>query len=402
MKILATTLGCDGGVSGIGRYAASLLASWSITEHELNIYGHDQDRPAFLPAETQAVWRSVSNRWMKPVQSILWHQLRLPKLCRGMDVLFLPAGNRRLPVTGNIPTVATVHDCSSMHVTGKYDAARDAYIKHVLPRLMRRLDHIVTVSESTRLDLVRLCGVDPSQISVIPLAADASIFRPIDQIEARSLLAAIHGIRKPFLLYTARIEHPGKNHVRLIQAYEHLRRAHKISHQLIFVGPEKERSEVVRRAAAQSEFSDDILFMGAVPGAHLPFFYSAADLFVFPSLYEGFGLPILESFSCGTPVACSDRSSLPEVGGSCVTLFDPDDSQSIADGILQSLEESDRSRRSRIEAGLVRASSFTWKRTADATMQLLERIANQTSRPIQPPCGTLVPDDPFHLPQTES
>jgi len=402
MKIVATTLGCDGGMSGIGRYAASLLAAWSQSEHDLHVHGHDQDKPTFFAQETNAVWHNVSAQWMKPLQSILWHQLRLPQLCHGADVLFLPAGNRRLPLVTKIPTVATVHDCSSMHITGKYDKVRDTYIKEVLPRLMRGLDHIITVSDSTRLDLVQLCGVDPSRISVIPLAADAGLFNPKDPQEARSLLAQTYGLQKPFLLYTARIEHPGKNHIRLIQAWESLRRAHKIPHHLVFVGPEKERAEVVRKAAVRSEFSQDILFVGTVPASHLPFFYSAADLFVFPSLYEGFGLPILESLSCGTPVACSDRSSLPEVGGDCVFLFDPDDPRSIDENILHSLEEAKPLRQSRVQAGIVRASSFTWERTARETMRVLEQVGNSAAVPAMSPCGTLIPGDASNLLRRES
>ncbi len=148
MKIAATTLGCDGGLSGIGRYASTLLERWTYENEDLSIYGHDSDRKAFIPSGRKVNWHSVPEYWKEPLPSVLWHQVMLPHLARKADVLFLPAGNRRLPITHTVPSVGTVHDCSSFHVAGKYDRARDLYIKRVLPWMMQRLDHVITVSES--------------------------------------------------------------------------------------------------------------------------------------------------------------------------------------------------------------------------------------------------------------
>lgn len=381
MKIVTTTLGCDAGLSGIGRYASTLLERWTYENEDLSIHGHDSDRDAFIPSGRKVDWHSVPEYWKEPLPSVLWHQVMLPYLSRKADVLFLPAGNRRLPITYTVPSVGTVHDCSSFHVTGKYDRARDLYIQRVLPWMMQRLDHVITVSESTRQDLIGLCGVRPQDITVIPLAADASTFFPRDP-EASALRLQQHfGITGPYLLYTSRIEHPGKNHVRLIAAFQNLKERHHIPHQLVFVGPDKERALEVHRAAALSPVSAHIVFTGSVPAADLPHLYSAADALIFPSLYEGFGLPVLEAMACGTVVACSDTSSMPEVAGHCAVLFDPEDPMEIARAILQLLSESQADRSRRVRAGLLHVSRFSWHRTAASTLEVLHRTAGSTATP---------------------
>jgi len=373
LKIATTTFGCDGGLSGIGRYASTLLAHWIDAGADIQVFGHNSEYSAYIPTGKSVDWHPISELWKKPLPNILWHQLVLAGITQKADVLFLPAGNRRLPARHSIPSVGTVHDCSSLHVKGKYDRSRDLYIKRVLPWLMHQLDHIVTVSESTRTDLVQFCGIAPESITVIPLAVDHHVFFQRDEEFAVAHLHRSYGIAGPFLLYIARVEHPGKNHIQLISAFEALKRQYKIPHKLVFVGPDKERSEEVHAAASRSSVSQDIIFTGTVPSNDLSIFYSAADVFVFPSLYEGFGLPLLESMACGTPVACSDRSSLPEVGGGCAVLFDPDDPTAIASAIRKLLEESDADRAVRIRAGRMRSNQYSWQRTANRTLEVLER-----------------------------
>jgi glycosyltransferase involved in cell wall biosynthesis len=167
----------------------------------------------------------------------------------------------------------------------------------------------------------------------------------------------------------------------LIAAFENLKERHHIPHQLVFVGPDKERALEVHRAAALSSASADIVFTGAVPAADLPHLYSAADALIFPSLYEGFGLPVLEAMACGTVVACSDTSSMPEVAGNCAVLFDPKDPIEIARAILQLLSESQADTSRRVHAGLLHVSRFSWQRTAASTLEVLHRTAGFTATP---------------------
>jgi len=376
MKITVSTLGCDAGKSGIGRYIVTLLEHWVHGGLNLAIYGHDSERASLISGDGARYWKSVSEIWRRPVPSVLWHQAVLPRASCSSDVLFLPAANRRLPVYHSVPSVGTVHDCSSLHVENKYDAAREFYIRQVLPWLMQKLDHVITVSESTKTDLVDYCGIPASRITVIPLAADHLIFFPRDKAECRVVLSRKHKISQPFLLYVSRIEHPGKNHVGLIHAFEILKQTYAVPHDLVFVGPERERSEQVHEVARRSPCSGSIRFIGPVPGDDLPVFYNAAEVFVLPSLYEGFGLPILEAMASKTPVSCSDRSSLPEVAGGCATTFNPYDEADVAEAILRLLQEDSVARLERVERGFARSAQFTWNSTSDRTLEVLQRVAS--------------------------
>lgn len=242
--------------------------------------------------------------------------------------------------------------------------------------MVRRLDHVLTVSQSTKRDIMSHCGVKDDSITVIPLAADTLSFYPQDRDLCRAHLEIEYGLKQPFLLYTSRIEHPGKNHIRLIRAFEELKRRERIPHQLVFVGPDKERSEEVHVAAVRSPYRDDIRFFGFIPGDDLRTFYCASDVFVFPSLYEGFGLPLLEAMACGTPVACSNTSSLPEVAGDAAKVFDPFLERGMADCIAMLLNIPSE-RETLIAKGFQRARGYTWQSTAQQTLSILRRVARR-------------------------
>jgi glycosyltransferase involved in cell wall biosynthesis len=292
------------------------------------------------------------------------------------DVMFFPAGNRRLPGRLSCPTVGTVHDWSSLHVVGKYDAARAYYIRRVLPRLVRQLTHVITVSESSKDDIVRYAGVDPARITVIPNGVNQSAFRPFDRCDARRKVARGTGLIGPYMLYLSRIEHPGKNHVRLIRAFERFKLETDLPHRLVLAGSDWTRADVVHQAAQQSPYRDSIVFTGFVDTELLPALYRAADLMVFPSLYEGFGIPVAEAMASGTPVVCADRSSLPEVGGDSVRYINPDDPTSIADGMIEVLTEPAVAAALRAK-GVARSRRFTWDVAAQQTAAVLQDAARE-------------------------
>jgi glycosyltransferase involved in cell wall biosynthesis len=374
MTIGITTFGCDSGRSGIGRYAVQLLKAMAglAPAERFEVVVHDDERAVFVPDSAAFSALPAATAPRNPALSVAWHQAALPLLAaaRGWDALFLPAGNRRLPLWAPCPLVGTVHDMSSLHVGGKYDAARELYIRRVLPVLYRRLDRVVTVSESTARDLVDHAGVPRERIRVTPLGVDAEAFRPVPP-EAAAATARRLGIDGPFVLYVSRIEHPGKNHVRLIRAFDRLKCARPgLPHRLVLAGPDWTRAADVHATAEAAAHARDGRFLGFVDAADLASLYSAAEVVAFPSLFEGFGLPVVEAMACGAPVACSDRSSLPEVAGDAAILFDPDDEAAISSAIGRLLADpglrADLSRR-----GLERSRSFRWERTAAATLQAI-------------------------------
>jgi glycosyltransferase involved in cell wall biosynthesis len=379
MRAAVTTFGCDRGRSGIGRYLSELLAQFEtlgIARRLDLVLDREQEKRlgAVAPSAQHVV---VRRRESAPLADILWHALSLPRRCvrSAVDVLFLPAGNRRLPVYSPVPTIGTVHDLAPLVLPGKYDAKRRFYLRSVLPRLIRRLDRVLTVSESSARDIENLVGIDRRRIDVVPLGVDRDRYRPHPAAQTRPV-AARHGITAPYLLYVSRLEHPGKNHVRLIEAFDRLRAAVGERVQLVLVGPDWFRAEAIHAAAARARFADDILLTGFVDGADLPPLVAGARAVCIPSLYEGFGLPVLEAMACDVPVACSDRSSLPEVAGDAALLFDPTEPDDIA-ATLETLLFDDGVRARLRDRGLRRSARYTWEATARGTWRALERTREE-------------------------
>jgi len=377
VKVGLTTFGCDHGRSGIGRYLYSLLrATVTISQKPVfSVHGSPEDDAAFEITQRGGHFdpHSIAGGAMS---EILWHQGRLPAIARrqNWDVAFFPAANRRLSAQLGCPKVGVVHDLSPCHVTGKYDGARQFYVRKVIPRLVRGLQRVITVSESTRLDVARFAGLPMERIQVVPNAVDHSHYQPLGRGRSRGRVATTYAQDRPYLLYVSRLEHPGKNHVRLIRAFERLLARNSLPHELIFAGPDWTRAECIHQAAAASEVSSRIRFLGRVSERMLPSLYCAADALVFPSLYEGFGLPLLEAMACGTPVICSNTSSLPEVANRAALLFDPVDPDDIARCMRRVLQDRDLARELRLR-GRARSQEFTWERTARETFRVLSEAA---------------------------
>jgi len=369
MKLGVTTYGCDHGRSGIGRYLERHLREFERLGVEPTIYSSKQDRQllgSFTPKKEKGTV------WDKPILNILLHQTWLPSQTKDLDVLFLPAANRRIPWQTSCPTVGTVHDLAVARLKEKYDPYRHFYVSQVLPRLIRRLDHIITVSEYSKRDIVELTGCPPDQVSVTPLGVDHSRYFP----RTEGVDLSCYGIRKPFFLYVSRIEHPGKNHQLLLKAFDRLKQRLGLSHQLVLVGSDWKGAEEVHRLADSLPSGPDILFTGFFPEEHLPHLYSQGEALIFPSLYEGFGLPVLEAMACGLPVVCSNKASLPEVVGEGGLLFDPEQPGDL-EATLERLISSRGLQEMLRESGRTRSLQFQWSATATQTYDVLIETAQK-------------------------
>ncbi len=378
MKIGISAYATDSGKSGISQYTASIVGRLPeiAPEHEFVVFINEAD------AEWVGTWHhrlqiiSFPDWTAHPVASIFWHLVSLPRHLRrhNCDVVFLPAGNRRLGWSYGIPSVGTVHDFSQLHVPQKYDAFRMFYIMRILPRMMRRLTGVISVSESTRRDLESFAGVASERIRVIYNGADLVRFTPRDRLAAKSAVTAELGLPEDFVLYISRLEHPGKNHVHLLEAFSRLKQKTKLPHKLVFVGSRWNGAEVIEAKVKELELENEVIFPGFVSNELLPVLYAAADVFVFPSLFEGFGIPVLEAMACGTPVCASNVSSIPEVVGDAGLLFDPLDPESIAASLGRVLAD-EKLYESLVSAGLTQASRFTWDDAAAAVLEELEKAA---------------------------
>ena len=281
------------------------------------------------------------------------------------------------PLFIGVPIVVTVHDVSFLEHPEFFRADRAAQLRFTVSRTMERAKLILTPSEFSRRAILRTCSVDPQKIRVIPNGVSTD-FQPADRRKAAQRMERAFRIAAPFVLTAGDLQ-PRKNQVRLIRAFECLIRATGMPHHLVCAGQDGFRAEDVRAAAARSGVADRIHFPGYVEDGDLLNLYNACDLFIFPSLYEGFGLPILEAMACGRPVACSNSAAMPEVAGRAGILFEP---RSIWD-MSRAMERilCDRELRHRMEReGLRRAAQFRWKSSAESTLNAYFEAAGNPRR----------------------
>ena len=377
-RIGIITFATDAGKSGISQYLFNILENLNLSDqqHEYELIVHESESHLFNRfAGDNVNIIKLPDSLIPPVRNILWHIFKLPKLSleRKYDVVFLPAANRRAPYFMPCPTIGTVHDLASMNVKDKYDFLRGFYVRRILPLLIKRLSRILTVSEHSKKDIINFCNIVGDTIKVTPLAADKNIFKTGSVEDSKNILKEEYALDKEYILYISRLEHPGKNHIRLIDAFDILKSKHSFPHQLVFAGALRERGEEVIERIKQSPYSQDIKYFEFVDKKYLQDFYRAAELFVFPSLYEGFGLPVLESMACGTPVTCSNCASIPEVANNAALLFNPYDIDDIAESIgIFLVSKSTRDKYSKL--GLERANMFSWEETTRLTLAAMEEL----------------------------
>ncbi|MDD4310600.1 MAG: glycosyltransferase family 1 protein [Candidatus Cloacimonetes bacterium] len=359
MKILVSCLAFDEGKSGISDYIVSTTKEM-LHNNQVTLLIHPSDASIFPLKSPRLNYLYVAEWLKRPVLSMLWHLYLLPVLLllKRYDLVFLPAGNRRLLAIYPAKTVVTFHDLSQFHVPAKYDAFRMFYIKRIIPHYLKKAPKIYAISQNTKEDIVRFYHIPSAQIEVNYNGYDP------DKISSEVSLPELmkrFSLHKKYLLYIARIEHPGKNHLNLLKAYELLPQEIKNNYDLVCAGGLWNGGEIVMSYAKKMADSAKIHFPGFVPNSYLGALYQNASLYVFPSFYEGFGIPLLEAFAAGIPVVCSDSSSLPEIGYPAVLTFKPDNPQSIAQAILTVLKDADL-QADMVKKGKERLLSFSWRK----------------------------------------
>ena len=293
----------------------------------------------------------------------LWEQFYLPSATHGR-LLWSPNNTGPLAVSRQ---VCTLHDLIPLDHPEWFSRRFAAWYQWLLPRLAKQVRHIIAVSEFTKQRAVELLRVPPEKVTVILHGVDER-FKPQPEesiLEMRRVL----GIDSPsYLLYVGNLE-PRKNLHRLIRAWEIAQRSIPEEIELVVAGAKG--SSLVFEQVSLGAIPPRVRFSGYVPDQHLPALYSGSLALVYPSLYEGFGLPPLEAMACGTLVVTSSNTSLPEVVGDAATLVEAEDVHSIADGILRVV--SNNGRRSEIQqGGFERIKHFTWERTAAETLRVLQ------------------------------
>jgi glycosyltransferase involved in cell wall biosynthesis len=289
------------------------------------------------------------------------------------------------PLACRVPIVVSVHDVSFLENPEYFTPFRSLQLRYTVRRTVLSAARVLTPSEFSKRAIMRAYGLPDEKITVMPNGV-SSAFRPVAREAAARWLESRYRVPPRFILSVGDLQ-PRKNHAALITAFEQLLRAHpELPQHLVFVGKLAWRSGEILAAAKASPASGRIHFMDFVSDEELTRFYGACDLFVYPSLYEGFGLPIIEAMACGRAVACSNTTAMPEVADSAALLFDPtsipEQVRAMRDLLL------DAELRARMERlGMQRAGIFNWDRTARETLDVYYEVAGA---PRHAPVGTSI------------
>ena len=291
----------------------------------------------------------------------IMEQVRLPIALKRAGAEVFHAPHYVLPPLLPCPSVVTIHDCIHL-MFPEYLPNKLAYLyaRTFMTMAARRSSRVLTVSEASKRDILRFFRIPASKVEVVYNAIDDRFDRE-PEIEDVMRVRERYQLNDQFLLYTGNIK-PHKNVERVIEAFARLRARGFDNLKLLIIGDEISKSQNLRRAVHRHQLHHQVRFLGFVPDATLAVLYRLADVFVFPSLYEGFGLPPLEAMASGTPVVTSNVSSLPEVVGDAALLVDPKDADAIAGAIQRILTDRDL-RRSLTQKGLGRAHDFSWERS---------------------------------------
>ena len=353
--------------AGIGRYTRLLIQTLAILDQDgdyLLFSAGRQPGGVDWPDNFSLRQLPLSDRHM----AIIWQRLRLPLpiewLTGRLDLFHSP--DFVLPPVRRAQTLLTVHDLSFIRWPECSSPPLLEYLMAAVPRSVARADRILADSECTRQDLVELLDVPAERIDVVYAGVEER-FRPqadkaVDAVKAR------YGIERPYVLGLGTLQ-PRKNFARLIEAFALARERAGIPHALVIGGGEGWLSRGIHETIDRLGLREDVRLIGFVDDQDLPALYTGADLFAFPSLYEGFGIPVLEAMGCQTPVVTSRASSLPEVAGEAALLIDPTDVEELADALVRGLGDSELRDRM-VLAGKGQVDRFSWRAAAQSLLQV--------------------------------
>lgn len=368
MRVLVDVTTWVPGRTGIGLYTERLLRAMAAQTptDELLLASNLADDDVDVPGRRLGPRMPLRALWMQTAMAA--HAVR-----EQPDVAFFP--NYVAPLASTIartcPTVVTVHDMAVFLHPETFTFKKRVLQRRLLPSLLRHAHAILTPSDATRRDLLRLLPVDPRRVVAIPLAADPAYHAPIDA-HVRAEVRRRFALPDRYLLAVSTLE-PRKNLVRLIQAFEQVWPSHQ-DVKLILVGGKGWRDDGIAHALRSSSARDGIEALGYVEFEELRALYAEALALCYPSLYEGFGLPVIEAMACGAPVLVSRGSSLDEVAGDAALQVDPMRTDEIADGMRRLLQEP--ALRSELsDKGRAQAATFSWDRTARRTRDVFARVA---------------------------
>ncbi|MBI5094186.1 MAG: glycosyltransferase family 4 protein [Candidatus Hydrogenedentes bacterium] len=355
--------------TGVGNYCFYLLKNLIALDPSDQFIGFASGRRR---PELDALSGKLPYRWLSCPTRLLyksWTYLRRPRVDRmlgGVDLYH--ATNYFLPPTEKARRVVTIHDLAFLATPGLCSPSIVGPFSANIRRFARDADGVLVYSQSTKNDVLRFLDVPAERVTVAPMAVDED-FVPMPRESAIAHLKTAYHIEGPFLLFVSTLE-PRKNVPTLLRAFARLT---DLPHRLVMIGSIGWNSDPIFEAIRELGLEDRIIRPGFVPHLELPAFFCAANAFVFPTLYEGFGLPLLEALTCGCPVVASDNSSVPEVTGGAALTMDAMDIEGIADAVRRVISDT-ALRESLVARGLEHAKRFSWPNCAATTLDLYRKL----------------------------
>ncbi len=361
--------GADRPTSGVPRYTQELISALYKNKVPLTVL--HAGRSAFKQNGMVPLWGAARAPGL-----LTLGQVEIAWIAKRCDLALIHDPTGLIPLAASSARrVATIHDLIP-YVHPENSTKMDWMIYHFwLPFVVKNLDGIITVSSHSKADIVRCLRVNPDRVTVIPEGVDWR-YRPIEPWEVQRVLER-HAISFPYILFVSAVEprKKRKNLPRLLEAFARFLKWSK-RWRLVIVGNRRKSYPPVEETLERLELKPHVHFTGFVPEEDLPALYNGASLFIYPSLYEGFGLPILEAMACGTPAVTSNTSSLPEVAGEAAILVDPYDSEAMLEAMQKVLSDPGLAAELRSK-GLTRAQGFRWERTARETISVYESLLDQ-------------------------
>lgn len=359
--------------AGVGSYTKNLIGELPKIEHNTPyLLFNLKEQFGIKNKET----RNAILRFAGAVKHLWWEQFLLPLSLwfRDIDLFHSPAFI--CPFIKTCRTVITIHDMAYLLYPDKFVSTYRRYLKFWVPLSVRVADKIITDSACSKRDIVRLFGISEKKVEVVYLGKSRD-FQPITDKSLIDDFREKYSLRRDFILYVGTLE-PRKNITGLISAYRLFKdMSPHLNYALVIGGGKGWMYSDIFKLIEKLSLVDDVIFLGYVQDKELPTLYNAAKLFVYPSLYEGFGLPVLEAMACGIPVITSNTSSLPEIVADAGIMLDPLDINALAEAMYNVLMD-DNLRNSLIEKGLKRAENFSWEKTAAMTMDIYREVLSES------------------------
>lgn len=353
---------------GIGIYTQNLMDHLLPLDKE-NEYILFYRNPEFLGRYAQ--YDHVSEKLVTAPNKLIWDQVKIPLEAKREKVDLIFHTKFTVPLLTRCKTVMVLHGSEWFVYPQAYKLLDRNYIRVMMSRYCKKANFIISNSEMTKQDFVNILGVNQNKIQTAYFGFDSG-FKPIgDKIFLEKIRRQYH-LPEKFILFVGRI-YSGKNFGNLVQAFSKLHTG--LPHKIVVAGHPRYGYERDLAKIEELDLQEKILFTGWVPQEDLVALYNLADLFILPSFYEGFGIPVIEAMACGCPVIASDAGALPEIAGGAALLIDPYNPDDLAEAIRKVLTE-DRLRKELVERGLKRAREFSWEKCAKETLDVLDNVGN--------------------------